>query len=132
MSIDSAGDVIGSYTDSNQVRHGFIRSASGTITTFDAPGAETSGASGTIGGTLPTSIDPTGSTITGMYSDANGLGHGFIYYLPLTGKGSFTSFTPPNMTTSTALPIQGAVLSANASGTVAGFYLDNNEAAHGF
>ncbi len=132
MSIDSAGDVAGSYTDSSFVRHGFIRSASGVITTFDAPGAGTSGASGTIGGTLPTSIDPTGSTIAGVYDDSSGLGHGFVYYLPLTDKGSFTSFPPPNMTTSTAFPIQGADFSVNASGTVVGFYLDNNEAAHGF
>ena len=36
------------------------------------------------------------------------------------------------MTTSAALPIQGAVFGVNASGTVAGFYLDNNEVAHGF
>jgi hypothetical protein len=132
ISIDAVGDVAGSYTDSSFVRHGFIRAASGTIATFDAPGANTTGASGMIGGTFPTHIDPTGSAIVGVYADSTGLGHAFIYYLPLSGKGSFTSFTPPNMTTSTTLPIQGTVFSVNASGTVAGFYLDNNEVAHGF
>ena len=130
MSIDAAGDVVGSYTDTSFVRHGFIRSAGGTITKFDVPGA--TGQSGTIGGTLPTSIDPTGNSIAGVYTDSTGLGHGFVYYLPLTGKGSFTSFTPPGMTTSTTLPIQGFTLGVNASGTVVGFYLDSNEVAHGF
>ena len=135
-SIDTAGDVVGSYTDSTQVRHGFIRTASGTITVFDAPGATTTSQSGSIGGTIsgtmPIHIDPTGSYITGIYTDSSGLGHGFVYYLPLTGSGSFTTFTPPNMTTSTSLPIQGVVFSVNASGTVVGFYLDDNEVAHGF
>lgn len=133
MSIDTAGDVVGSYTDSQQVRHGFLRLASGTITTFDAPGAGTSGASGAIGGTFPTRIDPTASYIAGVYDDSTGLGHGFVDYLPLTSSSSFTTFTPPNETTSTSgLPIQGAVLGVNASGTVVGFYLDSTEVAHGF
>lgn len=126
MSIDTAGDVVGSYTDSSFVRHGYIRSASGTITTFDAPGASSSG------GTLPMSIDPSGSFIAGGYTDSSGLEHGFVEYLPLTSSRSFTTFTPPGMTTSTVLPLQGAVISVNASGTVVGFYLDNNEAGHGF
>lgn len=131
-SIDAAGDVVGTYTDSNGLRHGFIRSASGTITTFDAPGATTTSQSGLIGGTFPTQIDSTGSFIVGGYSDSSGLGHSFVYYLPLTGSGSFTTFTPPDETTSTTLPIQGGALCVNASGTVVGLYLDSNEVAHGF
>ncbi len=131
MSIDAAGDVVGSYTDSSGVRHGFIRSASGTITTFDAPGANTTSQSGLIGGTFPTRIDPTGSYIVGGYADSSGLEHGFVYYLPLTASSSFTTFTPPNMTTSTILP-QGGVFGVNASGTVVGLYLDSNEVSHGF
>ncbi len=133
LSIDAAGDVVGAYTDSSGVRHGFILPAgSTTATSFDAPGATTTSQSGGLGGTLPTRIDPTGSFITGMYTDSSGLGHGFVYYLPLTGSGSFTTFTPPDETTSTSLPIQGGVFGVNASGTVAGFYLDSNEVAHGF
>ena len=128
MSIDAAGDVVGSWTDSNQGRHGFIRSASGTITTFDAPGANTTSQSGLIGGTFPTRIDPTGSHIVGGYTDSSGLGHGFVYY---PASGSFTTFTPPNMTTSTILP-QGGVFGVNAAGTVVGFYLDSHEVSHGF
>jgi len=33
-SIDSEGDIAGTYTDKNGARHSFLRSASGTITTF--------------------------------------------------------------------------------------------------
>jgi Chitobiase/beta-hexosaminidase C-terminal domain len=134
MSIDAAGDVVGSYTDSTGLRHGFILpTGSTTATSFNAPDANTTSQSGTIGGTLPTRIDPTGSYATGIYTDSTGLGHGFAYYLPLTASGSFTTFTPPNMTTSTGgIEIQGGVLGVNASGTVVGFYLDSNEVLHGF
>ena len=132
MSIDAAEDVVGSYTDSSGVRHGFILPAgSTTATSFDAPGANTTSQSGTFGGTLPTRIDPTGSYIVGGYADSSGLEHGFVYYLPLTASSSFTTFTPPNMTTSTILP-QGGVFGVNASGTVVGLYLDSNEVSHGF
>ncbi|MFZ0392986.1 MAG: chitobiase/beta-hexosaminidase C-terminal domain-containing protein, partial [Terracidiphilus sp.] len=134
MSIDAAGDVVGSWTDSSQVRHGFILPAGATrAISFDAPGANTSSQSGTLGGTFPTRIDPTGAYMTGSYTDSSGLGHGFVYYQPLTANGSFSTFTPPNQTTSTSgLPIQGGVLGVNASGTVVGFYLDSSAVAHGF
>ncbi len=134
VSIDTNGDIVGSYTDSNQVRHGFILPAGATrATSFDAPGADTTTTSGSIGGTFPTRIDPTGTYVTGMYTDSSSLGHGFAYYLPLTTGSSFITFTPPNETTSTSgIPIQGAVLGVNASGTVVGFYLDSGEVAHGF
>ena len=38
--IDAAGDVAGTYLDTSCVQHGFIRSAAGTITPFNVPGAE--------------------------------------------------------------------------------------------
>ena len=134
MSIDAAGDVVGSYTDSSGLRHGFILPAgSTTATPFNAPGANTTSQSGTFDGTFPSRIDATGSYITGIYTDSSGLGHGFVYYLPLTDSGSFTAFTAPNQITSTSgIPIQGGVLGVNASGTVVGFYLDSNEVSHGF
>lgn len=132
-SIDAAGDVTGSYIDSSLVRHGFIRSASGTVTILDAPGANTTSIKGSFGGgfggTFATGIDPSGSYVSGMYTDSSGLEHGFVY---LTGSATFTTFTPPGMTTSTTLPIQGVVLGVNASGAVVGSYLDSSEVAHGF
>jgi len=35
--IDTAGDVAGTYTDTNGARHSFVRTASGPITPFDPP-----------------------------------------------------------------------------------------------
>jgi len=134
MSIDTAGDVIGSWTDSNLVRHGFVRSASGTITTFDAPGATAAAQSGTIDGTFPTAIDPTGSYIAGLYSDSSGLIHGFVESQPLTSNPTFTTFSAPQASTSSmAFAFIGTLgFGVNASGTVSGSYLDSNEVVHGF
>lgn len=132
--IDAAGDVVGSYTDSSGIRHGFILPAGSTTpTSFNAPGANTTSQSGTLNGTFPTRIDPTGSFITGNYTDSSSLDHGFVYYLPLAGNSSFVTFTPPNQISSTGvLPFEDFVFGVNASGTVVGFYLDSNEVSHGF
>jgi hypothetical protein len=134
FSIDAAGDVVGSYTDSSSIRHGFLRTASGTVTSFDAPGANTTSVTGLVGGTFPTNIDPTGSYITGVYSDSTGLVHGFVYSLPLTASAAFTTFSAPNAATSlTSFYVTGTIgFAANASGTVVGSYLDSSEVAHGF
>jgi hypothetical protein len=134
MSIDAAGDVVGSYTDSSLVRHGFIRTASGTIKVFDAPGATTSSQGESIGGTMATSVDPTGTYVTGLYADTSGLDHGFVYYLPLASNAAFTTFDAPNAATSlTAFPLTGTLgISVNASGTAVGSCVDSNEVMHGF
>jgi len=55
------------------VTHGFLRDELGTITTFDVPAAGT--ASGR--GTTPASNNDS-NTITGWYTDASGLYHGFL------------------------------------------------------
>jgi hypothetical protein len=39
IGVDAAGDVVGEYFDKNDAAHGYVRSASGTVSTFDAPGA---------------------------------------------------------------------------------------------
>jgi hypothetical protein len=41
VSINSAGDIAGYFTDANGVVHGFIRRSGGSIATIDAPGAGT-------------------------------------------------------------------------------------------
>ena len=41
--IQTAGDAVGVYADTNGINHGFIRAASGTITEFDVTGAGTTG-----------------------------------------------------------------------------------------
>jgi hypothetical protein len=53
MSIDQAGDVTGSYTDTAGVQHGFVRNPYGTITSFDPPeGKQTTATSISDGGAI--------------------------------------------------------------------------------
>jgi hypothetical protein len=69
------GAITGHYADARNVNHGFVRSPSGKLTTFDAPGAGTNAGSGF--GTFPDSINDAGA-ITGHYTDALGRNHGFL------------------------------------------------------
>lgn len=74
LSSNAGGDITGFFVDAGAVRHGFVRiAASGTISTFDAPGAGTASTEGTV----PIHIGTAGD-ITGFYKDAGGLFHGFI------------------------------------------------------
>ncbi len=74
--INPAGVITGSYLDPNAsgCLHGFLRARDGAFTTVDVPGASTKC---DIGGTFPVNINPTGE-ITGYYSDANFMEHGFL------------------------------------------------------
>ena len=72
-SINSGGVITGVYLDPSNLSHGFLRSATGAITTFEAPGAGT----GQSQGTAPQSINKYG-VITGWYTDSSGAGHGFV------------------------------------------------------
>jgi hypothetical protein len=65
--------------------HGFVRAADGTITTFVAPGAGTTGAAGTF----PTSINAAG-TIAGYYMNLD-RAHGFVR----STDGTVTTIDPP-------------------------------------
>ncbi|MGA7625862.1 MAG: hypothetical protein WCA91_20025 [Candidatus Acidiferrales bacterium] len=65
--------VAGCDIDTNSVAHGFLRTADGTITPFDAPEAGT----GSGQGTYAQSINDFG-VITGFYVDSNGTLHGFL------------------------------------------------------
>jgi hypothetical protein len=71
--INASGEVTGIYTKGDSVAHGFVRSASGSVTTFDAPNAGTSAYQGTGG----LSINASG-TIAGGYADSNSTLHGFV------------------------------------------------------
>src|SRR6266478_3443825 len=46
--INANGAIAGYYIDSSNVKHGFLRDTNGVITTFDAPGAGTGPAQGTL------------------------------------------------------------------------------------
>ncbi len=68
LGINTAGTIAGSYIDSSGVFHGFVRAAKGTITGFDASGAQR---------TLGWGINTAG-VITGAYEDTSGVYHGFV------------------------------------------------------
>ena len=76
-SINTAGDIAGTYNDTSGVFHVFMRAANGTITApIDDPNAGAAGTS-VFPGTLSLSINDSG-VITGGYFDANGVLHGFL------------------------------------------------------
>lgn len=130
MSIDTAGDVAGGFTDANGVAHGFVRAASdGTISTYDAPNAGTSGASPVPPGTIATSVNTSG-VITGAYKDANGVAHGFLR----SSDGTIASFDDPDAGTSGIAPAPSGTygMSISDSGVVAGSYSDASGVVHGF
>jgi len=116
--INNWGVVTGSYQDTNNTYHGFLRRPDGTLTTFQAPGADT----GPFNGTFPASISDLG-VITGSYADATGFSHGFLR----SPDGKFTSFDVPAVggygTTPIALNLEGAVV---------GYYTDPNFLFHAF
>lgn len=118
-SINAAGAVAGHYTDAHQASHGFVRRSSGKFTTFDAPGVSSVAASGY--GTFPASINAAG-VITGHFSDANGVYHGFVR----RHRGEFTTFDAPGADIGT-LP-----KSINESGAITGHFGDANGVYHGF
>ena len=60
--INASGAITGSYQDTNDTYHGFLRSPEGKFTTFEAPGADT----GAYNGTSPAAINDLG-VITGSY-----------------------------------------------------------------
>lgn len=72
-SINAGGAITGSYSDENDVNHGFVRAKDGTITSFDVPGAGAGAGQGTAGN----SIAPNGA-ITGVYIDMLNVFHGFL------------------------------------------------------
>jgi uncharacterized membrane protein len=75
--INDSGVVVGEYRDANLVRHGYLREADGTFISFDDPNAAQLPLSGANIGTSPRRINASG-VVTGYYSDANGVRHGFI------------------------------------------------------
>ena len=81
--INASGEVVGANTDSNGVHHGIVRTADGTITQFDAPGAGTSGNQGTLAIGINTAGD-----VTGYYTDARQTQHGYVR----TADGTITTF----------------------------------------
>jgi len=126
LCMNDSGTVAGTYTDANIVRHGFIRSASGTTISFDIPGAGTGGLGNHIHeGTAGLSIDTAGDVV-GIYLDANAAYHGFLR----SASGAITTIDAPGAGTNA---LEGTVaFRINDTGQIAGAYADSSMAIHGF
>jgi len=119
FSINQSGAVVGTYLDTNNVYHGFLRSPDGKFTSFEAPGADTT--PNDYNGTLAQSINDFG-VIAGFYADATGLTHGFVR----SKKGAFTTFNVPGAVNG-SWPIY-----LNDAGAIVGYSLDVNLLFHAF
>ena len=107
--VNPSGAVVGAYTDSGGVTHGYLLDH-GTYTTIDFPGAIF---------TFIGANNPEGD-IVGIYDDAADVGHSF-----LLSHGVFTSFDPPGAIFSDAAGI-------NPGGIIVGIYVDSAFVEHGY
>jgi len=115
------GEIAATYTDGNNVHHGFVRSARGGFTTFDAPGAGSGAYQGTgCFSDCPVSLNNAGA-ITGQYIDANLVQHGYLR----SAEGRITSIDPQGSFYTFSSGI-------NDSGAITGYYRDVNNVYHGF
>jgi hypothetical protein len=122
--VNSAGEITGSYVDTKNVNHGFLRARDGTFTTFDARGAGT----GSGQGTEPQSNNPA-DAITGYYIDASGVYHGFLR----APDGTFATFDAPGAGTGSGQGTEPALTDGlNPEGAIAGSYYDADNVGHGF
>ncbi len=117
--INQWGAVAGTYLDTNNVYHGFIRTPDGKFKTFQAPGADTTPNS--YNGTVAQSINDWGA-VAGYYADASGLAHGFL----LDCDGTFQSFDVPGAANG-SIPVF-----LNDEGAIVGYSLDANLLFHAF
>ena len=114
--INDLGTIAGYYLDGNNEKHGFLRTATGTFTTFDASGSA---------GTEPLSINDAG-TIAGEWTSPLGVNLGFLRF----ATGRMTLFAVPGAGTGVG---QGtAAVAINQSGTVTGPWFDAAGGRHGF
>ena len=117
MMIGRGGWIVGSYIDSSNVSHGFLRSPDGNFTSVDPPGSAGMLSIGGLNAQL---------TVTGCYQDAGGVIHSFIR----TADGRYTTYDNPGAGSAT---FQGTCgWSINDSGEVAGYYRDANYTFHTF
>lgn len=83
QNINDLGEVVGQFTDGNDVFHIFLRAPDGHFTTFDAPGAG-SGNNGSLPDTPPEGTyafdNNLWGMVTGYYIDASNVYHGFLRY----------------------------------------------------
>jgi hypothetical protein len=134
VSIDTAGDIAGTFVDGSMIAHAFVRTANGTITEFDSPNAGIYGwqklfalkqNTAPVQGSYGLFINDSGIT-SGTSIDANLVGHGFLR----AANGSTGTYDAPGAGTAI---MQGTVgVGINASGLVTGAYIDTKQVIHGF
>jgi hypothetical protein len=107
--VSPSGAVVGAYTDSGGVTHGYLLK-NGNYTTIDFPGATF-----TFGGGGNPEND-----VVGEYNDTAGVGHGFLW-----SKGTYTSFDYPGAIFTDAAGI-------NPGGVIVGLFFDSSGNEHGF
>jgi hypothetical protein len=115
LAINPSGTIAGFFLDANFVGHGYVRTADGTITPFDVPGAE-------LFGTAASSISNEG-VVTGSFFDVNFMSHGFVR----TTDGTITTFDVPGDG-----PFGTVPSSISPEGVVTGSFFDVNFMSHGF
>jgi len=101
LSVNSMGQIAGTFVDGAGHTHGFVDSG-GSFTTIDMPGAAA---------TVATGINDLGE-VTGIYYDSAGTPHGFVDI-----SGSFTSLDIPGASGTEPFGIDNA-------GQIVGFYTD--------
>jgi hypothetical protein len=110
--LTDGGAVAGSYTDSNGVYHGFLRTGSGKfIDPIDPPGSVNSFV---IGLSFK-------NVVGGYYVDSSGFYHGFVFRAP----GTYVSFDAKNAFNTGANNMDPA-------GAIAGVYYDSGGVMHGY
>ena len=118
--INSEGVIAGSYIDANGVNHGFVRSRR-EFASFDPPESVF---------TYPceeTCLGPDGSVV-GFFVDGANTTHGFLR----TPDGKITVIDAPGAGRDTPNQLGTVAASINALGTIAGYYVDSQNIAHGF
>jgi len=115
IAINQSGVVAGYYGDDNHAFHGFVRSAQGVITEFDAPG---------LTNTMVFGINSSGQVVGNGHHQFNIRGEllGFLR----NSNGAFSGISPSGAVTTFPNGI-------NDSGEIAGFYYTGrNDVDHGF
>jgi hypothetical protein len=104
-----------------------VRSATGKIKTFDAPGAGTGLYQGTGSPGSTASLNQFGD-VAGYYIDAGNVVHG---YLRRAG-GEITTFDIPGAGSQGIGCYSDCSVSLNDRGAITGYYIDANNVFHGF
>ncbi len=135
--INLEGTVSGCYYDANSVSHGFLRSRSGAITTFDVPGGSSVWCYNYQSTEFGLSSEGLGISLTGAITGS--------YFEPISGNvfggnwrgflryrdGTFKSFDATPNPSSPCCTWTWAI-ATNLAGAVVGFENDSHDINHGF